>query len=530
MAKTKINKSTVEKTASIEPLIDKYFWLVIPVLAIVYFISSRYSTGFYQDDEVAQYINMLDFWKNPWAILGNAPKPGYKILMVLPALISYDAVLLVNSLIASLTVFLTYKLIKLYGINYAFFGALLLAAQPAFFDISFRSYPEIFTGLLFAAFLILYRKEKYFLSGLIVGYIFTVRQEIVLFGLVLAIVFLKDKRYKEIAAIAIVPLLYNFLGYLMSGDILYVWSEMRNISAFEYKMEYPKFYHYVQVYIFIAGPVAFLLFLQGFFSFFADKNGMKEHFRKYFFLYVIFILVLAAHTATLVTKSNPGNWRYMLHAAPVCAVFCSMGLNCLADKKYSRTFYVIAGLSVFVTFVFLSKVSDGRVLTDVSDFTKVLFLIAVIAVAVLISKKSGVGYLNKVSVVLILVSILYIGIDFKPKVLSSENITVRNAAEYINTQNFRDRDFYANHPVFKFYSADYKHDPSKFRTLNSKNLSVAPKGSILAWETHYGYRPDSVWKLDTKLEDLQNNPDYRLINQFPASDRRFAMYFFEKLN
>lgn len=532
MAKTITKKvqPQAKNVKMIDEYIDSYFWLVIPLFAVIYFMSSKYSTGFYQYDEVAQYINMLDFWKNPWAILGNAPKPGYKIFMVLPAYFGYDVVLFVNSLIASLTVYLTWKLIKLYEIKYAFFGALLLAAQPSYFDISFRSYPEIFTALLFVVFLILYKKEYYLWSALLIGFIFTVRQEIALFGFILAIIFIKDKRYKEIIALGIIPLIYNFLGYIMNGDILYVVSEMRNVSAFEYKMEYPKFYHYLQTYIFVVGPVSFLLFVQGFFSFFADKAKMKEYFKKYMLLYILFILIFVVHTSTMLIKANPGNWRYILHISPICAFFATLGLNNLADMKFKKQNYIITGIAVLITFAFLSKVSDGRVLGEISDYTKVLFLLFTFGVISVFSIKIPNDYLNKVSILLFIVAVIYLGIDFKPKVLGAEELTVKNATEQINTKNFRDRNFYTNHTLVKFYSTDYKNDPSKFQPLNSRTLSIAPKGSIMAWDSHFGYRPDSVWKCDTKLEDLQNNPNYQLLNQFPSPDKRFVLFFFEKLN
>ena len=105
------------------------------------------SAGFYQDDEIAQYINMINFWHDPGAILGNGPKPGYKIFMVVPAYFGYDYVLMMNSLIASITVYMTYVLLKTYKVNYAVIGALLLATQPMFVELSYRSYSEIFTAL-----------------------------------------------------------------------------------------------------------------------------------------------------------------------------------------------------------------------------------------------------------------------------------------------------------------------------------------------------------------------------------------------
>jgi len=125
--------------------LSKYFWLCIPIFTILYFYYSTISQGFYQDDEIAQYINMLQFWKDPWVILGNGPKPGYKIITVIPAMFGYNYVLLLNSFVAAVTIYLTYVLIRTYRIGFAVTGALLLATQPLFIELSFRSYSEIFT-------------------------------------------------------------------------------------------------------------------------------------------------------------------------------------------------------------------------------------------------------------------------------------------------------------------------------------------------------------------------------------------------
>ena len=70
-------------------------------------------------------------------------------------------------------------------------------------------------------------------------------------------------------------------------------------------------------------------------------------------------------------------------------------------------------------------------------------------------------------------------------------------------------------------------EKTKFKILNMKSLDEAPKGSIILWDSHYSYRPE--YKNDTKLEILQNNPNYKLVNQFVSTDKRFALYIFEKL-
>ncbi len=106
--KIQSKKAPVVKSTSpdLDSIFEKYFWLVIPVLAVIYYVSSKYSTGFYQDDEIGHFNNMREFWSDPFVILGNWPKPGYKLFMVAPSLFGYQAVIFFNSLIASATVYL----------------------------------------------------------------------------------------------------------------------------------------------------------------------------------------------------------------------------------------------------------------------------------------------------------------------------------------------------------------------------------------------------------------------------------------
>lgn len=61
---------------------SKYYWLIIPVLTIIYFSYSFFSNGFYQDDEVAHFINMRDFWSNPWIIMSNWANPAGKYFLL----------------------------------------------------------------------------------------------------------------------------------------------------------------------------------------------------------------------------------------------------------------------------------------------------------------------------------------------------------------------------------------------------------------------------------------------------------------
>ncbi len=545
MAKNKQKQSKINKVIIsnvIDEKLGKYFWIVIPILTVIYFISSRYSVGFYQDDEISQYINMIDFWANPSVILGNAPKPGWKIFMVLPALVSYDFVLICNSFIAALTVFVTYKMLKVYELKNAVIGALLLAVQPLYFDLSFRSYPEIFTALTFALFLIAMKKENYFLSALIAGYIYTFRQEIALLLVILFIFFLYKKKFLAILGLAIAPIIYNILGFLKTGDPIYVISEMFRVAGLEYRTQGPL--HYFKFYIFIVGPVSLTLFLNGFLSFTAMGTRYKSFLLDNFWFYAIFLIVFVTQIlTTLGSGPNPGNWRYLLHLSPICIYFAVIGLNNLAEKEFRMISYIIPAILLFLTFLFLSKVSDGYVFKEPpqADYTKAIFILSYFVIITIFSYTKDVNYLSKVSILLFLASLLYLIIDFKPKQLSQENLTMQKTAEYISEVDIPENSkIFTNHFLTRFFYKNYKDNPLKFSPIWSKRytnkdtttlfIEDAPSGSIIVWEPHYSYR---IYNKDTVgIEEkiiLNDTVGFKLIQRIVAPDKKsFYSYIFQK--
>lgn len=510
---------------------SKFFWLVIPILALLFYSYRKVAVGFYQDDEVAQYINMLQFWQDPMAILGNGPKPGYKIFMVLPALISYDAVLIFNSIIAATTVYLTYILLKVYKVNYAFVGALLLASQPMFVGLSFRSYSEIFTALCLVSFLILYKKEKFLLSGLLLGYIFSIRQEIALLILIIGIIFIRRKLYVPAAALIVFPIIYNLLGWVKSGDILFVLTEMRSVAGLNYKSQ--GLMHYFKVYIYIVGPINLALFLLGFFGFFNDTAKWKEYIQKYFLFYVIFLSVFVIQMLTMLNDGpNPGNWRYLLHISPICAFFAVVGLNNLSLERFKTTHYLISGLLAVMVLLFLSYANDGFVLLERANYAAFGF-VAVFAISTIaLGSNRKPGGLQTLGILLIILSAAYIYF-VEPKQLSPENISVKETAEFLETLPEKDNRLkLTNHSFVRFYSPSYKNNPKAFGFINSKTLNEAPKGTYVIWETHYGMREkmagDDGLFWDVPATTFQDTTKYKLLKVFTSTDRRFESYIIEK--
>jgi len=255
-------------------------------------------------------------------------------------------------------------------------------------------------------------------------------------------------------------------------------SEVKNVAGLKYETQ--PLYHYFKVYIFIVGPISLVLFLQGFFGFFADTNKIKEYFNKYILFYVLFITVFLVQIYTMWNNGpNPGNWRYLLHISPICVFFATIGLNNLIDIKFKKLNYIISGILIFFTLAFFSKTSDGFKLLEISDYTKALFLIIFLTLTVIISNKNPKDYLNKLAILLTLCSIAYLAMDFTPKKLSAENITVKSAAEYLNGSEYKGKTVLSNHSLIQFYAEGYRANPKNFISINSKNINEAPAGSVV---------------------------------------------------
>ena len=340
---------------------SKYYWVIIPVLTLVYFIYSYSSTGFYQDDEVMHYLQMKEFWSNPWIFMSNPGKPGWKIFLVLPSLLGYKPVLLANSFIASLTAFFSVKLAQQLKMKNSILAGLFFAFQPLVWQVSFRSYAEIFTGLALVLSLYFYFKDKLILSGLFCGLAFTARQETALLGIILAVYFLFQKKYIPIIFIGLFPFLLNFIGFLHTGDYLWVWSQMKSIGEFQSGIE-RGFFHYFEMYIFIAGPVVFACLALGLLAPYFSRAEFKEFYKKEFLVYLFFIIQFLFQCYLVIRGLNPGTCRYILQTAPFASLIALIGFNQILEIKSKKFVLPTLITLILLTLLFFSKESTGLIM------------------------------------------------------------------------------------------------------------------------------------------------------------------------
>ncbi|MCB2205694.1 hypothetical protein KQI65_13195 [bacterium] len=540
MAKTKQMKKKGGKSSeqptmlsnfNLDEFTDKYIWLLIPLLVLLYYWFSAGSTGFYQDDEIGHYRNIRQFWGDPFSIMGNQPKPGWKILMVLPGLFGFTGVALAHCFIAALTVVMTYKLGRSLKIKNSTMAAVFLAAQPLYLQISFRAYSEITAALFIVLSLYFYYRERWVWAALASSYVFAIRQEFALVSLGLGVIFLMRKQWIPFLLLAWTPVTLALIGWIHTGNPTWLLDDMQRIGL-GVEVPHKPFWHYFGTYIYMVGPVILSLFVLGYWKEFLPFERAKEQISRHGFFFFTFTIMFAwaVISAWDVPNfgANPGHWRYLLSIAPLTAIYAAMGLNTLFESRNRNIGLALLAVVALLGVLFLARDTNGLILTDQPRWDHVGMMIAVLALA---AAFAGARMLSgPVFVTFLLVgTVAFTVYAEKPRTLDKEASTVKQAAEWYLEQpeEFQQRPLYGNHVLFRYFSDIDINDSNRDRSLQLETLKTAEAGSVIVWDSHYG---NSQFGGDVPMEFFQGNPTYKLLQQFIAPDQTFGVLVFEKLS
>jgi hypothetical protein len=515
---------------NLDIFLDRYIWLLLPLLVILYYWFSTGSTGFYQDDEIGHYRNIRQFWSDPFSIMGNQPKPGWKILLVVPGLFGFPGVALAHCAIAALTVVMTYKLGRAMKMKNASVAAIFLAAQPLYLQISFRAYSEITAALFIVLSLYFYYRERWIWAALASSYVFAIRQEFALVSIGLGVLFLLRRQWLPFLALAWTPVLLALIGWLATGNVMWLFDDMQRIGL-GVDVPHKPFWHYFETYIYMVGPVVLPLLVLGYWKTFLPFDRAKERISEHGFLFFTYTVMFAwaVFSAWDVPNfgANPGHWRYLLSIAPLTAIYAAMGVNTLFDTRRPGIVYGILGAFTLIALLFLARDTNGLILTDTPRYDHIAVVIGIFVVsAAVVSLR-----LLSAKVVTVLLLVVMVGFTLhaeKPRTLDAEATTVRQAAEWYDAQpeEFRTRPLYCNHVLFRYFADIDIQDVNRDRGLRLETLAEAAPGSVVIWETHYG---NSQFGGNVPMEFFENNPEYTFLQQFVAADQSFGVLVFEKV-
>jgi len=203
-----------------------------------------------------------------------------------------------------------------------------------------------------------------------------------------------------------------------------------------------------------------------------------------------------------------------------------MGFNELLKTKNRKYILTISAGIILLTLLIWSREATGLVIIDKSDYTNlipVIIFFVITAIFILLPQKI---MFNQFITAVIILTIGFTFYTEKPKQQSPENTAVDQIAEWYKDNSGKYNEVLYDHSLILFYADIFGPQKEKFKLLNMKSLEEAPKGTLIIWDSHYSYRPE--YKNDTKLEYLENNPEYKPVNKFISSDKRFAAFIFEK--
>ena len=531
----KVEKTTpVKDTESISNL---SLYLITLALTVIYFVFSRFSNGFYMHDEVANFLDMQNFWSEPMSLFGAAAKTGYKLFYVLPALGGYTFLHFFNSLVAAFTVFFAYKTLDKLGYKKPLLIFFLLGLQPLWFMLSFRNYAEMLVAFLLVFGVYQHVNKKYILAALTVSFVAFSRTELHVVSGLYFIWLIFNKKWLAALLTGTFTIINVFVSFAMSGDILHLIKETKAYSD-SIKGAYPRqgFDHFFIMSSVIFGSVTVLLFFN--YIGVCILKKIKPNWIILIPTVVVFLLNCLFNALFLDFGPGGGSLRYLLTIAPLISILGIISIYEVASlsKKYLLLLFLVP--TIITIGIFQTFEHNFIKFTEVKDWSPLLF--AIIALVLLILPLKLKHYLISFSLLALMVTLSIV--DTR-KILPEEEIVKKAAKWYVdqikhskNPQNnnpvlfTEDSRLALEHALFYFYSeknrGSFKNKPVG---LTIEATDTLKKGDLVIWESHYGYRPE-LRPTSQKYEYYENDPRFQKIQYYQSSDNRFTIVFFLKVS
>lgn len=496
------------------------------VLALLYFAYSLKSKGFYQQDEANHYLSMLRFWYDPNAIMGNWAKPGYKILYVLTVLGGQKLVVLQNCAFAAFSCFFAYKSAQKLGASNPWIAFILLATQPLWIALSFRNYSEFPAAFLLILSFYLYTNSRMLASAILMGLICTIRQEFYPIAALYGVHLLFRKYWFSAFSIALFPLLQNLAGYVLYGDPLYLLNQILGTSD-TLKDAYARmgFDHYFLTSAVVFGPIALTMFVL-----YLAQMALNKRINQPVILVATlgFFLIncLFNWEEFHIGPATGGNLRYMCIISPLVAVCGALAFQTISElKEKGKLFYFIIPYIILVG-IFLTYKHNFLKLTEESD--NVPLVGAIFASALVFIPTS-----QTVQTILVAVLCAFMAlVNVKPIKLSDEDKICQDVASWYkqNETTYKGKPMYNTHIMFYYFmgKVEKQFTPEPIVIADTATMEKAPVGSLVLWDSHYGYRPN--YKRGVPYEYFASSGKYETLQVFQAPDGRFAYVIFEKKN
>lgn len=502
------------------------------VLTLVFFvffwIYSRYSDGFYQQDEVGHYLQIIDFWSNPLLyLLDMWARGGYKLIYALPGLLGKQGVILTNIFFSASSCYLAYLIARYYRLKYPLLAIVFTGMQPFVLNLSFRCYSEIPSMFFMTLLVFLFLKDKYKTAALVSSFLFTIRQELAVFALILGIFFLIKRQWLPFILLAVAPLLLNILGWVKYNDALYVWNMMTKGGLQDSYARNGFFYLWLMLPE-IMGMIIFYFMLLPIIGFLL-KSGKWIMLKKYAVLLLAFGIYFLMHCA-FTSKSfgfgrSGGLGRFLMVILPLGAVIALGGVNYLLSqaKRSHKLITIVLSLTLIAVFFsyqeeILPAVFYGYVaLADISKNMNALVLAALCCFVLVFFQRAG----TYISIAITGILMIYCFSVIKPIELIAEDSLMSDASEWILSNNPDAKRIYSDHIMFDYFYRDGGGPKKALTGYDSTTLSASGEGELFVFENHY-----AIKKVNP---DRFNNGQFQVLKEFSDNSSNVKAFIIRKI-
>jgi hypothetical protein len=449
------------------------FWLslITTVSLVAVFLSyGARSTGTYFDDDIAHYLICHFSWRHPQLFLDTWGRPTFTLLYAPAAAFGFSAVKVFSALLAGATCLLGAYLARLYGVRWSWLAAAFIGLQPEFLRQSFSCLTELSFAFVLGIALIAQKKHKWALMAAAVGWLPLARYEALPIVFMFAVILVQKKKMAHLLLVVGPMFIQNSFWALKEAQPAYLIFPFDQLlgwrmNAAMYDYGALGAFHYIRLLPAAFGWIGLILACWG--------GALREKLGTLQLSVLLSVGTLSLTSWLLPSAGVAGYARHLAGVAPAVGVLAAIGLE--------KMFRYLARRKTQAISLGLSAVLIGGLM--VTAFSSV--------------RPFGLGRADRVAL---------------------------KAATWFKNSSYRDRLVLGSHAYFVYGANLDRFDRHVFLRLTRQNLSQAPAGSIIVWDSHYSPRLRS----DVRLEILRKGRRFRRLRSWDTGDFRILIY--EKIN
>jgi tetratricopeptide (TPR) repeat protein len=298
-------------------------FVILSLYLICSWIYGLSTNATWDDDCPTRYYNTLNAFNEPRNFISVWNRPLFVVIFAPLVPLGKWVFAIVMPLICASGAYYLYKAVQKLKVNHAFLVVPLLLFQPYFFSLSRNAETEPLAVTIFALGFYFLVHRKWFWFALIGGLIPLARLELSVLLIFWAWYLISEKQFKYLIYLAVPTILWNIAGGIITGDYFYVINETIGKDNSSNRYGHTGFGHYFQRYIYVVGPIIYLLFLIGIGHKIKSKKWdafVLLQFIAGFMMYVIFSWKLNIGNAA-------GFLRNLTPLAPFVALIALEGYN-----------------------------------------------------------------------------------------------------------------------------------------------------------------------------------------------------------